>query len=572
MKKVIALCASGIALACLVQPSAWSKSVSENDWVNVTKQNCSPQKLKNTIAISLIGEPVAGVSLDTIEWVSGTDLVPAHCKVEGSLQPVDTNVSAQLINFAVALPASWNARAIQMGGGGMNGRVPRLTGSATSFRGPSELLKGYATYGSDSGHGTDPNWLHNDEAIRNLGYAQMKKTHDAAMVIMERIYGKKPDYNYYIGNSQGGREALTVAQRYPQDYDGISAGVPIVNFTALMQSPTLVRIQEKKLANWVTHIKGNAIVAEFMRQCDGLDGLIDGVVNNYIDCRSLFNVQGKTDQNPWAKKQCPNNHDANPEDNSVNACLTSEQIATLHYVFSTRDFAPVANGVKSFGMWAPTTAANGKGMGQLFSDQRFQGQEGADESAKVYRTLGVEGVTGIMMQDSQANPLDYDPEGKHQARRLKVSSWLDATNPDFGAFNKRGGKMLVVIGTNDAIASTGAQLDYYQSVLDAMGRETADSFARLYVLPQTGHALTGNRYTLNGEGKTQAATPLPSNFDRLRLLVDWVEAGMAPGKAEVVTGNTDSGLMCSYPEYPHYQKGETSLAASFQCEKPKSIN
>ncbi len=572
MKKVNLLCATGIALTSLVQLPAWSKTVSENDWVNISNKNCSSEKLQNTIPASMIGEAVAAVSVDTMTWVEGTDAVPAHCMVEGSIKPVDTSATAQAIHFAVALPAAWNARAIQMGGGGMNGRVPRLTGSATGFRGASELLKGYATYGSDSGHSNDPNWLLNDEAIRNLGYAQMKKTHDAAMVIMEKIYGKKPDYNYYIGNSQGGREALTVAQRYPQDYDGISAGVPIVNFTALMQSPTLVRIQEKKLANWVTHVKGNAIVAEFMRQCDGLDGLNDGVINNYVDCRSLFNVQGKTDLKPWAAKQCPNNRDLNPEDTSENACLTAEQIETLNFVFSTREFAPVANNISRFGMWAPTTAANGKGMGQLFSDKRFKGQEGAEENANVYSTLGVEGVTGIMMQDIDANPLDYDPEGKHQARRLEVSAWLDATNPDFSAFEKRGGKMLVIIGTDDAIASTGAQLDYYQSLLDKAGRDTLDTFARLYVLPQTGHALIGNRYPLTGEGKTQAATPLPANFDRLNLLVNWVEAGVAPGKTEVVTGNIDSGLMCSYPEYTHYKKGEISSAETYQCKKPKSLN
>lgn len=70
----------------------------------------------------------------------------------------------------------------------------------------------------------------NEEAIRNLGYMQMKKTHDAVMVIIKRIYGELPRYNYYIGGSQGGREGLMVAQRYPADYDGIVSNVPIVNF------------------------------------------------------------------------------------------------------------------------------------------------------------------------------------------------------------------------------------------------------------------------------------------------------------------------------------------------------
>jgi hypothetical protein len=84
------------------------------------------------------------------------------------------------------------------------------------------------------------------------GFDHHQKTHDAAIVLMERIYGEKPRFNYFFGSSQGGREGLTVAQRYPADYDGISSNVPIVSFSSLMLAPELIRIQEKPLANWVT--------------------------------------------------------------------------------------------------------------------------------------------------------------------------------------------------------------------------------------------------------------------------------------------------------------------------------
>src|SRR4029079_11614632 len=165
-------------------------------------------------------------------------------------------------------------------------------------RSPAQL--GFVTYGSDSGHQSTfgrgapapgaNDWTLNDEAVRNLGYMQMKKTHDAAMTIVQRIYGERARYSYFTGTSQGGREALTVAQRYPQDYDGVIANVPIVNFSSLMLAPELIRIQEKPPANWVTRAKVNAIRAEFMRQCDGLDGLTDGVINNYMACRARFDV------------------------------------------------------------------------------------------------------------------------------------------------------------------------------------------------------------------------------------------------------------------------------------------
>src|ERR1019366_5332693 len=121
-------------------------------------------------------------------------------------------------------------------------------------------------------------WALNDEAVADLGYMQLKKTHDAAMVLIQRMFGARPRFNYFFGNSQGGREALTVVQRYPADYDGVSAEVPIVSFSTLMLGPELIRIKEKPLDNWVPPAKVNAIRGEFMRQCDKLDGLVDGMI------------------------------------------------------------------------------------------------------------------------------------------------------------------------------------------------------------------------------------------------------------------------------------------------------
>lgn len=125
--------------------------------------------------------------------------------------------------------------------------------------------------------------------------------------------------------------------------------------------------------------------------------------------------------------------------------------------------------------------------------------------------------------------------------------------------------MIVAIGTNDTLASPGAQLDFYQSVLDKMGRSKVDSFARLYVLPQTGHGLTGTNYTTDGEGKKLDAKPVPNTFDRVALLTNWVEKGVAPGMSIKVTAGDRSLPMCSYPEYPKYQKGPVNEANSYQC-------
>lgn len=546
----------------------------------ITETECSAEKLGDSIAASAIGEPVQAVRLAAPRWVAAAAGAPAHCIVDGTLLPVDRSPAAQPINFRVLLPARWSRRAVQIGGSGMNGTIPNLAGAEPLAGGVPALQLGFAKYGSDSGHQSagfgaragatgpvsPPEWATNDEAMKNLGYMQMKKTHDAAMVLMERAYGERPRFNYYAGTSQGGREALMVAQRHPADYDGVVANVPIVNFSSLMLAPELIRIQEKPLANWVTRAKVNAIRGEFMRQCDRLDGLVDGRINNYMACRAIFDVtQGAPGRRPWAAKRCPDNVDPNPADTSAAACLTDGQIATLEFVYRRYRFAtPLAHGVTSFGMWLPNTDPGGSG---LIADTRFRGQEGAAPDAPVHSHLGVLGVTGFLMQDVRANPLDYVEGGPLNRRRLEISPALDATDPDLRAFARRGGRMIVTIGTNDTLASPGAQLDYYQAVIDRMGRATVDAFARFFVIPQAGHGLSGTSYTTDGEGRPVAPAPIPNAFDRFGALVTWVENQSAPGLSLTVTAGDASLPLCSYPAYPRYLGGPPTAAASYRCER-----
>ena len=406
-------------------------------------------------------------------------------------------------------------------------------------------------------------WAVNDEAIRNLGYMQLKKTHDAAMVLIGRAYGEPPRFSYFTGTSQGGREALTVAQRYPADYDGIIANVPIVNFSSLMLAPELIRIQEKPSANQVTRAKVNAIRAEFLRQCDHLDGLTDGVINNYMACRAIFDVTRHATKNPWAAKRCPNNVDPDPSDASAQACLTDGEISTLEFIYRRYPFAtPLAHGVKSFGMWVPTTDPSGSG---LIADVRYKGQEGAAPDAPVHTHLGVLGVTGFLMQDLSANPLDYQEGGQWSHRREELSAVLDSTDPDLRPFERRGGKMIVTIGTDDTLASPGAQLDYFQSVLDKMGRRTVDGFARFFVIPQANHGLIARTAGIDGAGHALQPAPLPTDYERFALLVDWVERRAAPGKSVTLTGGARTMPLCSYPQFPKYTKGSVSTADSYRC-------
>jgi CRP-like cAMP-binding protein len=216
----------------------------------VTEAGCSAPSLVATIAPSAIGEPVRSVSLQAA-WVAATETVPAHCRVDGVFAPVDTAPTARPINFRVILPASWNRRGAQMGGGGNNGIIPNLAGGEFGAGGPSLLQRGFVTYGSDSGHQLpafgrrggpppappDQDWALNEEAIRNFGYAQMKKTHDAAMVLIQRMYGERPRFNYYIGTSQGGREALTATTAAAKAGNGEAAHLLAVFIAAGVNTP-----------------------------------------------------------------------------------------------------------------------------------------------------------------------------------------------------------------------------------------------------------------------------------------------------------------------------------------------
>ena len=180
----------------------------------ITEADCTATKLGTTIPASMIGEPVSSVTLTEPKWTAAADTAPAFCTVDGSMAPIDP--AARPINFRVVFPASWTLRVAQLGGGGMNGVIPNLGGGRGASVGPAQ---GIVTYGSDSGHAVKdaPEWTLADEAIKNLGYMQMKKTHDAAMVLVERMYGARPRvellHRYVAGRSRSADGCSALSRR-----------------------------------------------------------------------------------------------------------------------------------------------------------------------------------------------------------------------------------------------------------------------------------------------------------------------------------------------------------------------
>ena len=186
-----------------------------------------------------------------------------------------------------------------------------------------------------------------------------------------------PRFNYYIGTSQGGREALTVAQRYPDDYDGIIANVPIVNFSSLMLAPELIRIQEKPLANWVTPRQGQRHPRRVHAPVRPLDGLADGIINNYMACRAIFDVkQGSRGPAALGLEALPEQRRSRSgrHDGSRLPHRRADLDARSSSTAATRSPRRSPTACRTFGMWLPNTDPSGSG---LISDARFKGQEGA---------------------------------------------------------------------------------------------------------------------------------------------------------------------------------------------------
>src|SRR5271156_4592827 len=191
-----------------------------------------PIHLSRETCTSLKGFVSAGAVVETADFVDGE-----FCKVTGIVKP--HNPSSPNLEFEVNLPAAWNHRALQMGGGGYDGSL--VTGltqySNQTPNGETPLKQGYVTLGSDGGHkgkaGFDGSFGQDDEALLNFGKQSVKKTHDAAVSVIQKAYGSRPARFYFIGGSQGGHEALDAAARYPQDYDGVVAHYPAYNVTLL---------------------------------------------------------------------------------------------------------------------------------------------------------------------------------------------------------------------------------------------------------------------------------------------------------------------------------------------------
>lgn len=476
---------------------------------------------------------------------------PEHCQVIGAIAPLDP--AAPPIRFQVNLPTRWNGRYLQFGGGGFfNGVL--VTGLGLPPSGhptlPSPLARGFVTAGTDAGHQNAPGvplqaFALNGEALENFAHAAYKKVHDVAVELVRRRYGRAPVKRYFFGSSEGGREGLAMAQRYPADFDGIYSRAPVVSWTGLQVAGTRAGVAQFG-GGWLSPDKVKLVHDAVLAACDALDGLSDGIVSDHAGCARAFDA---------GRLRCT--------EGPAPGCLTEPQLKAVLALHAPTEFRfSLANEVRTYPAWG-RGGENAPGTGPAGGWRSWQTGEapptvpaGPQSSRAWLYASGA--IQYFVARDPAYDPRRFNPE-EFVGRLRQVSALMDATDPDLSAFAARGGRLVIVEHMADYAQSPYAGIEYWKSVVGRMGDDKADEFLRLYVTPGADHVGVG----------------APSSVDMLRVLIGWVERGEAPGdlvqaahEANPPFAITATRPMCRYPAFPRYRGGDVAKAESFECARP----
>ncbi len=469
--------------------------------------------------------------------------MPAFRRVTGVIKPT----SDSDIRFEVWLPIEgWNGNFRGVGNGGFAGSI-----SYADMAAP--LSRGFAVASTDTGHTNPANgeetWaVGHPEKVIDYGYRAIHEMTVKAKAIIKAFYGKAPRFSYFNSCSNGGRQALMEAQRYPEDYDGIIAGAPANDFTRLMLNAAYIsQVMLSDAASYIPAKKMKAIEAAALASCDEADGLKDGLIDDPTRCR--FDP---------AVLLCSGDESDD--------CLTAAQVETLKKIYAgARDakgnqLAPtlVPGGESGFLGWENWISGVAPGRSTLnsLSRQFFKRMVFADENWD-FKALNVERDLKIAEQ--------------------KLGSILNATNPDLRAFKKRGGKLIIYMGWSDAAIPPEMAINYYKSVVAKMGQREADSFLRLYMVPGLQHCFLGPGPNWFGQALF-ACTPCDAKHDIVAAIEDWVERGIAPDTIIATKYKNDIARtdpvrtrpLCPYPKVARYKgSGSIDAAANFTCQTPK---
>jgi feruloyl esterase len=482
--------------------------------------------------------------------VQGNAALPARCELLGRIEAVNT--SSPPVIFQLNLPEAWNGRAVQYGGGGFNGVL--ITGLAqlreNAPEEPHPLSRGFATFGTDSGHQNAPGveiqaFALDAEALENFTHAAYPKVYDAAVAVIRRATGRTPSRVYYYGLSEGGREGLMMAQRYPERYDGIVSSVPVINWVGLQAFGTRGG-QMQREGGWIAPDAVRRLHDATLAACDTLDGLADGVVSNQPACLTAFSPRSLL---------CTGG--------ATTGCLSERAVAFLETHRSALDYGmPLANGLTSY----PAAPIGGEAQPDGLiawttgpEAPRFPLPEPAAQARQWYYGNGA--IRYFLARDPAYDPARFRMTDFADAAR-RLSAMMDPTDPDLSAFARRGGRLILKEHMADYAQSPGAGIAYWEAVRARMGDAATDGFARFYLHHGANHS---------GQAVNIATgVALPGFVDLLGVLDAWVEAGTPPPEPLVQATRDRSATrpLCRYPAYPHFRGGDAARAESFACTAP----
>lgn len=469
----------------------------------------------------------------TAKPVASDGETPGYCLVTGVLSPA--------IAFEVSLPAKWNGRFYMIGNGGLAGDALDDPGRVAQRIGALKL--GFAFAQTNTGHDArkEPSGsfvLNNPQKAIDYAWRAVHLTAITTKDITKGYYGKSASHAYWNSCSNGGRQGMLEAQRFPEDFDAIIADSPWVDQTGF----TIGAIwnQQALSATPVTPAKLAMVAGKVMAKCDAIDGLKDGLIDDPRKC----------DFNPVRDVPvCAAGTDG--ED-----CLTAAQAQAMEKVYS----GPMSNGREVFpgymlGSEAVVTGLFGGGSGSGWLNVIETTQP--DRKPADFNL-----AEGIMRFLALRPPQpDYDYKTFNFDRDIHLlddwSKEADAKNPDLSKFRKRGGKLIMTYGWADPILQPMMGVNYYEQALAKNGPDT-QQFFRFFMAPGMGHCGGGNG---------------PDRHDSMTAMVDWVEKGKAPDSmiASRVVDNkvVRTRPLCAWPQVARYAgQGSIDDAANFRCVAP----
>lgn len=500
--------------------------------------NAATSRAGYTLAQIVPGAPCASLSSFTGEGivsiaasaVPASATAPAYCRVTGVIAPE--------IAFEVVLPDRWNRRFYMMGNGGLAGNS--LDGRLSPEH-ATAVTHGFATARTNTGHDArqEPSGtfiLSNPQKAIDYAYRAVHVTADTAKRMATSYYAQPITFSYWNSCSNGGRQGLLEAQRYPDDFDGIVANAPWVDQTGFTIGA--MWNQQAITEAPVSPAKMTLVAERVMATCDEVDGLKDGLIDDPRACR--FDPARHV-------PACGAGADSP-------SCLTAAEARTLSRIYG----GPVSNGRPFFpgfmhGSEAVTMGQNGPASGWVGAIVP------ATPDAKPADFNLAEGVMRYLVLDPPQPTYDFRTFNYDRDTSLvdRWSTLADAKDANLAPFRASGGKLLMTYGWADQILQPLMGVRYYEAVAATHGPSTTD-FARLFMMPGVAHC---------GGGVG------PDRIDAVTAVIDWVETGTAP--ASLLASKVADGAvvrtrpLCPYPQVARYRgQGSIDDAANFSCVAP----